>query len=461
VDRAIVEDPPVSARDGGVIKAGFDARLDELRSISTSSKQRIAELQQREREKTGIKSLKIGYNQVFGYYIEVTKPNLHLVPPYYERKQTTSNAERFTIPELREKEALVYSVDEKRIALEYELFQNVVQFIFKYLDELQLIARCIGSLDVYLSLAEVAVRNNYVRPVVDESDRIVIRDGRHPIVERKVQGFVPNDTLLDLSENQLLVITGANMAGKSTYMRQVALICILAQMGSFVPASYASIGIVDRIFTRVGAFDDLASGQSTFMVEMIELANILNNVTPRSLVILDEIGRGTSTLDGYSIAKAVLEYLHGRSKPMARTLFATHFHQLTEIEAEFKRVKNYHFAVKDEGRDVVFLRKLIPGATDKSYGLHVARLAGVPGKIVDRAEEILKEVEDIEYGRLRKVPRFTQMLFLDPIEVNKEEKSPVLEELEKLELDKMTPIDALNTLYNLQKLAKNGKDGGG
>lgn len=450
IQASIVDDPPALARNGNVIRAGFNKQLDELRELSGSGKQWIASLQQREREKTGIKSLKIGYNQVFGYYIEVTKPNVSLVPSHYERKQTTSNAERYTIPELREKEMLIQNADESLSGLEIAIFNEVVVSLRAYVGDLKYVAGGIAALDMYHALSEVAVRNNYVRPVLEQGSRIVIRDGRHPVVELGAGGgFVPNDTLIDTDEDQILIITGANMAGKSTYMRAVALICIMAQTGSFVPAAHASVGIVDRIFTRVGAFDDLSRGQSTFMVEMTELANILNNVKRESLVILDEIGRGTSTLDGYGIAKAVLEYLHAAHP---RTLFATHFHQLTEVESELKRVRNYHFAVKDAGSEVVFLRKLVPGATDKSYGIHVASLAGVPRKVVARAGDILKDAAGRGYTA-GKMPRFTQMMLLDP--VDEPPMNPALVELLKLRIDEMTPIAALNKLSELKELAGN------
>ncbi|MFH1322309.1 MAG: DNA mismatch repair protein MutS, partial [Methanobacteriota archaeon] len=388
--RAIVDEPPLSVREGGMIKEGYNEKLDELKKMSLHGKDWIAQMQQKERDRTGIKSLKIGYNSVFGYYIEVTRSNLSQVPSDYIRKQTTSNSERFYTPELKEKEVMILSADEKRVALEFELFTQINSQLATRAKELQATAAALGEIDVIANLAEVAVNNRYARPEVNESGSILIRDGRHPVVERTLSGFVPNDTHMDCQENQFLLITGPNMAGKSTYMRQNALIVIMAQLGSFVPASYASVGIVDRIFTRVGAFDDLASGQSTFMIEMVELANILNNATSKSLILLDEIGRGTSTYDGFSIAKAVVEFIHNKDRVGVRSLFATHYHQLTAVEGILKRVKNYHIAVKEEGSDLVFLRKIIPGATDRSYGIHVARLAGVPLKVTQRAKEILK-----------------------------------------------------------------------
>jgi len=470
IDRAIVDDPPVSVREGGMIKPGYSAELDELRDIASSSKQWIANFQQKERERSGIKSLKVGYNKVFGYYIEVTNANSSQVPEDYIRKQTMANAERFFTPELKEKESLILTANEKAIALEYEIFTEIVHMLSAHSRELQEVAERTGLLDVLAAFAETAENNNYVRPQLTDDCRILIRDGRHPVVEKTVSsGFVPNDTEMDFKENQFLLITGPNMAGKSTYMRQTALIAIMAQAGSFVPASYASIGIIDQVFTRIGAFDDLASGQSTFMVEMVELANILNNASPRSLVLLDEIGRGTSTYDGYSIAKAVVEFLHNRGKVGMRALFATHYHQLTSLEKKLKRVKNYHIAVKEEGHELVFLRKIVPGATDKSYGIHVARLAGVPEKVIERANEILKELErenvleeaeDGENGKKRKSrssARYTQMLLFDPgsssgnqLEANRP--SPVEAALKKLNVEEITPIEALNKLYELKKL---------
>ena len=458
VGRAIVDEPPARAVAGGMIREGFNAKLDELRHLATSGKDWIAEFQQQERERTGIKSLKVGYNRIFGYYIEVTRPNLHLVPPEYERRQTTANGERYTIPDLKEKEAMIATAEERLTALEAEVYAELVRTLAADVPDLQATARAVGLLDVYSALAEVAARYGYSRPTIEESGRIIIRDGRHPVVERHLPvPFVPNDTDLDAAGDQITIITGANMAGKSTYMRAVALCCIMAQMGSFVPARHATVGIVDRVFTRVGAFDDLASGQSTFMVEMLELANILNNATPRSLVILDEIGRGTSTLDGCAIARAVVEFLHGKAVSGPRTLFATHFHDLVDLEGSLKRVKNFHFAVKDTGTDVVFLRKIIPGATDKSYGVHVAHLAGIPKKVTDRAMTLLKEASVRENPGGPRAPRYTQMLLVDPGEGVAEE-NPAVKELTALNPDEMTPIEALNALCRLKRLASG--DGG-
>lgn len=470
IGRAVVDEPPVSVREGGMIKPGYSAELDELRNIASSSKQWIANFQQKERERSGIKSLKVGYNKVFGYYIEVTNANSSQVPEDYIRKQTMANAERFFTPELKEKESLILTANEKAIALEYEIFTEIVNTLSAHSRELQEIAERTGSLDVLAALAETAETNNYIRPQLTDDCRILIRDGRHPVVEKTVSGgFVPNDTEMDCKENQFLLVTGPNMAGKSTYMRQTALIAIMAQAGSFVPASYASIGIIDQVFTRIGAFDDLASGQSTFMVEMIELANILNNASPRSLVLLDEIGRGTSTYDGYSIAKAVVEFLHNRGRVGMRALFATHYHQLTSLENKLKRVKNYHIAVKEEGHELIFLRKIVPGATDRSYGIHVARLAGVPEKVIERANEILKELEREnvleeaeggENGKKRKSKastRYTQMMLFDPgsssgNQLEENRPSPVEVALKKLNVEEMTPIEALNKLHELKRL---------
>jgi DNA mismatch repair protein MutS len=451
LERAIVDEPPVSIREGGMIRDGYNEKLNELKKMSLSGKDWIAEMQQKERDRTGIKSLKVGYNSVFGYYIEVTRANLQQVPPDYIRKQTTANGERFYTPELKEKEVLILSANEKRMALEIEIFTEINSFIAGRAQELQATAAAVAELDVISNLAEVAVNNRYVRPEVNDSCSVLIRDGRHPVVERSITGFVPNDTHMDCHNDQFLLITGPNMAGKSTYMRQTALIIIMAQLGSFVPASYASIGIVDRIFTRVGAFDDLASGQSTFMIEMVELANILNNATLKSLVLLDEIGRGTSTYDGFSIAKAVVEFIHNKDRIGVRTLFATHYHQLTAVEGVLKRVKNYHIAVKEEGNDLVFLRKIIPGATDRSYGIHVARLAGVPLKVTQRAKEILKDMENGgTIVRGKESARYTQLMLFGADDIKKKE-SPVIEELKKLNMDTMTPLEALNVLAGLKK----------
>ncbi|HXX54532.1 MAG TPA: DNA mismatch repair protein MutS [Methanoregula sp.] len=459
VRRALVDDPPAVARNGGVIRTGYSGTLDEIRGVLHSGKGWIAALQEKERDATGIRSLKIGYNRIFGYYIDVTKPNLSLVPAHYERKQTTATGERYTIPALKEKESVITSADERVLALEREIYAGLLETIREIIPDLQATAGGIAVLDATAALAEVAKTHDYVRPQLNNSDAIVIRDGRHPVVEQGVAGgFVPNDTELAGGKTQIMIITGANMAGKSTYMRSTALICIMAQAGSFVPARYASIGIIDRIFTRVGAFDDLASGQSTFFVEMLELANILNNVTDRSLVILDEIGRGTSTADGSSIAKAVLEFLHGKGPAGPKTLFATHFHELVAMEESLRRVKNFHFAVKETNNEVIFLRKLIPGATDKSYGIHVARLAGIPKKVTDRAGALLAENMNRGVPAGTKPQRYTQILLMDesgPVPAPAPG-NPVLDELATLRPDEMTPLQALAKIAELKKSLDRG-----
>jgi DNA mismatch repair protein MutS len=458
VKKAIIDDPPATAKNGGVIRTGYSAELDELVTILTSGKGWIAELQEKERERTGIKSLKIGYNRIFGYYIDITRSNISLVPSHYERRQTTAGGERYTIPELREKEALLANADERLLSLERDLYSALLEVLKKSVSDLQSTAQGIAALDVYCALAEVAQVHNYVRPVPDEDEHILIREGRHPVVERSVSsGFVPNDTDLSGTGTRIMIITGANMAGKSTYMRAVALICIMAQSGSFVPAAHARIGMVDRIFTRVGAFDDLSRGQSTFMVEMLELANILNNVTDRSLVILDEIGRGTSTVDGYAIAQAVLEFLHGRARTGPKTLFATHFHELVNIESELKKVKNFHFAVRETKSDVIFLRKLIPGATDKSYGIHVARLAGIPVKVTERADAILNETIGRTQAPSQKVQRYTQLLLADDTSRTPfPQPDPIIDDIRSIRVDEMTPLQALMKLHELKKRTTNG-----
>ncbi len=470
LDNAIVEEPPLSVREGGMIKAGYDPELDEIRKMTANGRSWIASFQQKERERTGIKSLKVGYNKVFGYYLEVTKANIADVPEDYIRKQTMRNAERFYTPELKEWESIILSADDKMTALEYEIFTDITSTIASHATRLQDMAQNIAILDVLAGLAEVAMNNNYSRPNITSDYKLIIREGRHPVVENSVEGgFVPNDVEMDSTDNQFILITGPNMAGKSTYMRQVALMVIMAQAGSFVPATYASIGIVDRVFTRVGAFDDLASGQSTFMVEMVELANILNNATDRSLILLDEIGRGTSTYDGYSIAKAVVEYIHNRSRAGVRSLFATHYHQLTHIASNLKRVQNYHIAVNEAGDDLIFLRKIVPGATDKSYGIHVARLAGVPHKVTKRAREILMDIENESViskesvsgsSKGRKAPKYTQLMLFDPdgLSSGQNKPDPIIEEIRGLDLNEMTPVDALNKLYEIKdKLDKTGK----
>jgi DNA mismatch repair protein MutS len=395
IARAIVDEPPITIRDGDLIREGFHEGLDELRMAATEGKNWIAGFQAKEQERTGIKSLKVRFNKVFGYYIEVTRSNLDLVPEDYLRKQTLVNAERFITPELKEIEDKVLGSEEKSKALEYELFQEVRGKVVEATASIQGIARALAVVDSLASLSEASSRHDYRRPTVVEEPVLDIRDGRHPVLDAnlKDERFVPNDTFLDTRENQLAIITGPNMAGKSTYIRQVALLSIMAQMGCFIPAESAVIGLTDRIFTRVGAADDISRGQSTFMVEMVETANILNNATAQSLIILDEIGRGTSTFDGLSLAWAVAEYLHDTPAVKARTLFATHYHELTELQITKSGVVNYNVAVKEYGDKIIFLRKILPGSTDKSYGIHVARLAGLPRAVIQRAGEVLDNLE--------------------------------------------------------------------
>ena len=395
LDNAVVEDPPLTIKEGGVICEGYNEHLDDFRKGATEGKQWLADLQAREQKETGIKNLKVRFNKVFGYYIEVSKSNLDLVPDTYTRKQTLTNAERFMTAELKEIEDKVLGAEDKAKALEYELFQELRAAAVARTGAIQDLARAVAAVDVLGSLAEVALQNHYTRPVVDDGMALDIRDGRHPVIDHlmKAEPFVPNDIHLDDDTSQMIILTGPNMAGKSTYIRQVALLTLMAQMGSFIPASSAVIGLVDRIFTRVGAADDLSRGQSTFMVEMLETANILNNATNRSLIILDEIGRGTSTFDGLSIAWAVAEFIHNTSSQRARTLFATHYHELTELSVTMRGVQNYNVAVKEQGDSITFMRKIVPGASDKSYGIHVARLAGLPRPVIERANEILANLE--------------------------------------------------------------------
>jgi len=390
IENSIKEEPAVTIREGNIIKQGYNEELDKLISIKTNGKKFIADLEEQERSKTGIKSLKIKFNKVFGYYIEVTKPNLHLVPENYIRKQTQVNSERFFTDELKEQESLILGSEEKINDIEYELFIDILKKITSFTTDIQSAAKKIAVLDVLVSFAAVAAENNYTKPTIDESNIILIKDSRHPVLEKIEEMFVPNNVLLD-STNKLMIITGPNMAGKSTYMRQIALCVLMAQIGSFIPASSAVIGVVDRIFTRVGAYDDLTHGQSTFMVEMNETANILNNATDRSLIILDEIGRGTSTYDGLSIAWSVAEYIHENIK--AKTIFATHYHQLNKLADHFKAIKNFSIAVKEKQDTIVFLRKIVEGGTDKSYGIHVARLAGLPEEVINRSKVIMNQLE--------------------------------------------------------------------
>lgn len=455
--RAIVDEPPLTLREGNLIADGFDSDLDELRQITRGGKNWIAELETAERERTGIKSLKVGYNAVFGYYIEVSRPNLPLAPPEYIRKQTTANGERFITPDLKEMEAKVLGAQEKIAEREYDLFCRVRDEAATHAASVLHVAQAVARLDVICALAHVAQASRFTRPRVDDGNVIEVRAGRHPVVEKLNNGtvFIPNDVLLDDGPNQLHVITGPNSAGKSTFLRQVALIVLLAQVGSFVPADAARIGIVDRIFTRVGAHDDLAAGQSTFMVEMTEAADILNNASERSLVILDELGRGTSTFDGLSLAWAVAEFLAGRG---CKTLFATHYHLLNELEKTQPSVKNFRVAVKETGDRIVWLRKIMPGGTDKSYGIQVARMAGLPPEVIVRAQEVLADLEKSDKGRRdtltpgdHRVAAKTQKMQMTLFEA---EPHPALEQLRSLDLSTTSPIEALNLLYQLQKDAK-------
>ncbi len=453
VEQAIVDEPPILLREGGMIRKGFNEEIDRLRDLASGGKGKIAEIEQAERERTGISKLKIGYNRVFGYYIEVSRSNAEAVPENYIRKQTLANSERYITEELKQLESTVLGAQERLTALEYEVFVSVRDQIAAEVHRVQKTAQAIAALDVLCALADVACDNNYVCPVVDFSDRIDIKDGRHPVVEKMLSDslFIPNDTLLDSKENRVAIITGPNMAGKSTYMRQVALITIMAQIGSYVPASSAHIGVADRVFTRVGASDDLASGQSTFMVEMSEVADILRHATKSSLIILDEIGRGTSTYDGMSIARAVVEYVADKKRIGARALFATHYHELTVLEDLVKGVKNYNIAVKKRGDDITFLRKIVRGGADDSYGIEVAKLAGVPNPVIKRAKAVLADLEStmpkIELHAVAEEPEDVPQITMDSLSGD-----AVAERLRALQVDTMTPIEALNALYELKKL---------
>ena len=471
IDDAITDNPPLAMKEGGIIKDGYNEDVDTLRKAKSEGKNWLAKLEEDERERTGIKNLRIKYNKVFGYYLEVTNSYKDLVPENYTRKQTLANAERFITPELKELEDTILGAEDKLYALEYELYQDVRKKIADEVERIQNTAKAVAAIDVYASLALVSERNNYVRPKINEKGVIDIKDGRHPVVEKMIPNdmFICNDTYLDEKKQRISIITGPNMAGKSTYMRQSALIVLMAQIGCFVPAKSANIGIADRIFTRVGASDDLATGQSTFMVEMTEVANILRNATPKSLLILDEIGRGTSTFDGLSIAWAVVEYISDSKLLGARTLFATHYHELTELEGKIDNVNNYCIAVKEKGDDIVFLRKIVKGGADKSYGIQVAKLAGVPGIVIDRAKEIVEELSDEDittrvseiavresgpkkHSKVKKYDEvdLAQMSLFDTVKDD-----DVLEELKNIDVGNMTPMDALNTIYRLQNTLKN------
>jgi DNA mismatch repair protein MutS len=454
IARAIADEPG-DLEQGGVIKEGFSPELDDIRCNSRQAKQYLAGLEQRERQRTGIKSLKVGYNRVFGYYIEVSRANLSLVPPDYIRKQTLAEAERFFTPELKEYESLILNAQEKITDMETAIFRQICQQIIAVGGQILATASAIAQIDVLSSLAEVAVRHGYVRPTLPNEDVIDIKGGRHPIVEQSIgsDNFVPNDTYLCNKDNQLIILTGPNMSGKSTYLRQVALIILLAQIGSFVPADSANVGIVDRIFTRIGAQEDLAAGQSTFMVEMTEAANILNNATPHSFIILDEIGRGTSTYDGLSIAWAVAEFIHNHPELGTKTIFATHYHELVDLADILPRVKNFNVAVAEEGDKVIFLHKIVPGGTDRSYGIHVAQLAGLPKSVLVRAQEVLAELES-HASKKGKVPRRKASLQIPLFPKD----SLLADEISRLDIDSMSPLEAITKLYEIKRMTQENKD---
>lgn len=472
ISSAIVEEPPITIREAGIIKEGFSKEADELRRAKTEGKEWLAQLEAREKEATGIKNLKVKYNKVFGYYLEVTNSFKDLVPADWVRKQTLTNAERYTTDELKKLEDVILGAEDKLCSLEYDLFNEVRDSIAAEVRRIKSTARAIAEIDVYTALSVVAQQYNYVKPAINEKGIIDIKNGRHPVVEKMIRNdmFVANNTYLDNAKNRISIITGPNMAGKSTYMRQTALIVLMAQIGSFVPAQEANIGIVDRIFTRVGASDDLASGQSTFMVEMTEVANILRNATPKSLLILDEIGRGTSTFDGLSIAWAVVEYIANTKVLGAKTLFATHYHELTELEGTLDGVNNYCIAVKENGDDIVFLRKIIKGGADKSYGIQVAKLAGVPDTVIERAKELVADLSDADISlKARDIAQYSKKQEklvdsykkVDDLEVKQMSlfdtvnNDDIIEDIKTLDISNMTPIDALNTLYKLQGRVKN------
>ena len=453
IEKSIVEEPPISVKEGGIIKLGYDPEIDQLKKATTEGKNWIVQLEAKEREETGIKGLKVGFNKVFGYFIEVTKSNLSMVPDRYIRKQTLTNAERYVTEELKNLENQILGAEEKVINLEYKAFTDVRDEIEKQIQRIQKTSNIVATLDVITSFATVAEDMNYVKPVVDNDGIIDIKDGRHPVIEKMSQAgeFVPNDTYLDRSDNRLAIITGPNMAGKSTYMRQVALITLMAQIGSYVPASEARIGVVDKIFTRVGASDDLSMGQSTFMVEMMEVATILKEATSNSLVILDEIGRGTSTYDGLSIAWAVAEHIADKSLCGAKTLFATHYHELTELEEKIEGVKNYSIAVKEKGEDIIFLRKIVKGGTDESYGVHVARLAGVPQNVTKKANEILRSLERRNILNNKAIEKESKKVVAGQVDMFNFKLAEVASEFDKIDVNQLTPIDALNTIVKMKE----------
>ena len=466
IKQAIVDDPPLAQKDGGIIREGYHEVVEKFRRSRTDGKKWLSELEARERERTGIRTMKIKYNRVFGYSLEITNAFKDQVPDNYIRKQTLTNAERYITQELKELEDLILGAEDKLYALEYELFCDVRDKVGAEVVRIQQTAKAVAAIDVLASLALVAQRNNYVRPKINNSGVIDIKNGRHPVVEQMIENdmFIANDTYLDNQKKRISIITGPNMAGKSTYMRQTALIVLMAQIGSFVPAEKANIGIVDRIFTRVGASDDLASGQSTFMVEMTEVANILRNATSKSLLILDEIGRGTSTFDGLSIAWAVVEHISNTKLCGAKTLFATHYHELTELEGKISGVNNYCIAVKEKGDDIVFLRKIVKGGADKSYGIQVAKLAGVPDTVIQRAKELVEELSDADITAAVKdltAPKKKQKIQYDQVDMaqmslfDTVQDNDIINEIKGLEIGNLTPMEALNILYNLQNKIKN------
>ena len=465
IENSIEEEPPISIKEGGIIKNGYNETVDKYRNAKTEGKQWLAQMEQTERERTGIKNLRIKFNKIFGYYLEVTNSYKEFVPEEWTRKQTMANAERYITPELKELEDIILGAEEKLFSLEYDLFAMIRDQIGGEVRRIQQTAKALAKMDVYASLAYVAERNHFIRPKINEKGMIHIKDGRHPVVEQMLpnDAFVPNDTFLDDGDCRVSIITGPNMAGKSTYMRQAALIVLMAQIGSFVPAASADIGIVDRIFTRVGASDDLASGQSTFMVEMNEVANILRNATKDSLLILDEIGRGTSTFDGLSIAWAVVEHISNKKKLGAKTLFATHYHELTELEGRLPGVNNYCIAVKEQGDDIIFLRKIIQGGADKSYGIQVAKLAGIPSSVTDRAKEIVLQLIDADIASKAREIASEEVRYLDVSDEasvdsyvrESEEKVAttddlVIAQIAALDLGRLTPLEAINLLYQYQ-----------
>ena len=453
IEKTIVDEPPISVKEGGLIKLGFDEEIDKLKTATTQGKNWLIELETREREATGIKGLKVGFNKVFGYYIEVTKSNINMVPDRYIRKQTLTTGERYITEELKNLENQILGAEEKVVNLEYNAFVQVRDQIEKQILRVQKSASIVSSLDVLCSFATVADEQNYVKPIIDTEGIIDIKDGRHPVIEKILPSgsFVQNDTYLDKKDNRLSIITGPNMAGKSTYMRQVALITLMAQCGCFVPASYAKIGVVDKIFTRVGASDDLSMGQSTFMVEMMEVATILKEATSNSLVILDEIGRGTSTYDGLSIAWAVAEYISDSEKCGAKTLFATHYHELTKLEEKLEGVKNYSIAVKEKGEDVIFLRKIVPGGTDESYGVHVAKLAGVPQVVTKRANEILRSLERKSVLGEKVQEKENKQVASGQLDLYNYKLAEIAHEIDKINIDELTPIQALNEIVKIKE----------